>query len=100
MLLGGCAIINVSSPPPSPPPSTPPAATTPTPQTDTRSIPQLRQENQDLRVRLAKAERDHNLWLAAIDRRKSDLKAIERDCDRAKDDMKHYKKLAEKKDKD
>jgi hypothetical protein len=99
VLLSGCLIVN---PPPNPPPAAPAPSPTasPVPQEDTRSIGQLRTENNDLRGKLAKAEKDRKAWESAVDYRKSQLKAVERDRDRVKKERDEAKKAAKKADKD
>jgi hypothetical protein len=97
VLLSGCLIVNEQPPAQAPAPS--PTAS-PAPQEDTRSIAQLRAENGDLRGKLAKEEKDRKAWESAVDYRKSQLKAVERDRDRVKKERDEAKKAAKKADKD
>ncbi len=95
VLLNGCASFTLKQSPPEPSP-----AASAAPQDDPRSVPQLRTENGDLRGKLAQAEKDLRGWRAAVDDRKSQLKGLERDCDRVKKERDEAKKAAKNKDKD
>jgi septal ring factor EnvC (AmiA/AmiB activator) len=89
-LMGGCLIVNEHH---EPPPPAPAATPTPPPE-DPRSIGQLQRENQELRTKLAKAEKDHEAWKNAVENQKRQLKAAERERDRVKDERDLYKKRA------
>ena len=93
-LLSGCLTVKEETPPPAAP------AASGAPQEDTRSIGQLRAENSDLRGKLAKAEKDRKAWESAVDYRKGQLKAVERDRDRVKKEREEAKKAAKRADKD
>ena len=94
--MNGCLIVNEHHAPPAPAP----AATPATPQEDPRSIPQLLQENRELRAKLTKPEKDHQTWLGAVDSQKRRLKDAERERERVKDERDFYKKRLKKADKD
>jgi hypothetical protein len=94
VLLSGCLTVKEETPPPAAP------TASPAPQEDTRSVGQLRAENNDLRGKLAKAEKDRKAWESAVDYRKSQLKALERDRDRVKKERDDAKKAAKRADKD
>jgi hypothetical protein len=94
--LNGCLTVNAHQEPPPPAPAAAPA----TPQEDPRSIPQLREENRDLRARLAKPEKDHQAWRTAVESRKRQLKDAERERDLVKKERDESKKRLKKSNKD
>ncbi len=76
--------------------SPPPRAAAPV--DDGRSATDLRRENERLRERLGTLEEENKAWLANIDRRKADIKDLERRRDDLEKDRDRYKKLAKKAD--
>jgi len=64
----------------------------PNPDTDPRSIADLRRENAQLRQSLAQLEQNHQAWQAQIDRQKDEKKALENQ----RDDLENQRDRAKK----
>ena len=85
-MLGGCAQVTVTSPHRE-------AAAAPA-AADSRDVAQLRAENRQLRVQMAKLENDNRAWQVAIDSRQDQLRQLKAQRDQVKQDRDGYKKAA------
>ena len=65
---------------------------------DNRPATQIYQENQRLRTQLAKLDQDNDGWQRAVEGRKDELKAAERNRDQIKKERDRYKKAMGKDD--
>jgi hypothetical protein len=68
------------------------------PDSDPRSVADLRKENAQLRQRMTTLEDEHTRWQAVIDQQKQEVKFLKKDRDAVKKDRDHYKKLLKKED--